>query len=124
MNTSGQLPNFLFISGVRRVGENPVGGGGFADVWEGEVFGRRVALKVIRIFGLASPRSELHQVRFSIACENASNNIFDFPFSLGFLQRSNVVATVPPPERVAFLRRMYRRILATAGNGLTLDGKR
>ena len=62
--------------------------------------------------------------RFFIACENASNNGFGFPFSLGFLQRGDVVATVPPPERVAFLWRVYRRILATAGYGLTLDGGR
>lgn len=60
---SGQLPKYLFISGVKRIGDNPISGGGFSDVWEGEVNGKRMALKVIRRFGLASPQHELHQVR-------------------------------------------------------------
>ncbi len=48
----GKLPNSLFISGVHRIGDNPIGGGGFADIWQGTTDDKAgiVALKVLRIF--------------------------------------------------------------------------
>ncbi|TDL15389.1 kinase-like protein [Rickenella mellea] len=50
VSKTGILPSHLFICGARRVGRNPVIGGGFADVWRGELRGEPVALKVLRIF--------------------------------------------------------------------------
>ncbi|TDL20654.1 kinase-like protein [Rickenella mellea] len=50
VSKTGILPSRLFKCGARRVGRNPVIGGGFADVWRGELKGESVALKVLRIF--------------------------------------------------------------------------
>ncbi|TDL22512.1 kinase-like protein [Rickenella mellea] len=47
---TGVLPDHLFLEGVRRIGKNPLIGGGFADVWRGECNGEPVALKVLRVF--------------------------------------------------------------------------
>ncbi|KLO11587.1 kinase-like protein [Schizopora paradoxa] len=49
---TGILPDGLFVNGVKRLGDNPVAGGGFADVWKGEIRGTSVALKVIRVYDL------------------------------------------------------------------------
>ena len=47
----GTLPSYLYISGVKKVSKNPVGCGGFADVWIGEASGQKLALKVLRDSG-------------------------------------------------------------------------
>jgi len=47
----GILPDYLFVSGVLRIGRNPLVGGGCADIWKGKFKGEPVALKVLRIFG-------------------------------------------------------------------------
>ena len=47
----GILPSYLYIHGVQRISRNPVGCGGFADVWIGEMHGQRLALKVLRVSG-------------------------------------------------------------------------
>lgn len=51
MEQKGEFPPSLFISGVRRIGDNPVGGGGFADIWRGRIDGKAgiMALKVLRM---------------------------------------------------------------------------
>ena len=48
--TGQLLPNIDLKAGeVRRVGNNPVGGGPAFDIWEGEYLGReKVAIKIIR----------------------------------------------------------------------------
>lgn len=48
----GILPRSIFMTGISRIGDNPVHGGGFADVWKGELNGKFLALKVLRIFSL------------------------------------------------------------------------
>lgn len=58
----GVLPIYLFVSGVRRIGRNPAFGGGFADVWKGDVREALVALKVLRIFEHNEERNKVHQV--------------------------------------------------------------
>ncbi|TDL22518.1 kinase-like protein [Rickenella mellea] len=47
---TGILPQNLFVEGVSKIGENPLVGGGFADVYKGYFQGRFVALKVLRVF--------------------------------------------------------------------------
>lgn len=44
---------------MKRLGDNPLAGGGFADVWKGKVREISVALKVLRIFGLAKSTQPL-----------------------------------------------------------------
>ncbi|KAJ4489150.1 kinase-like domain-containing protein, partial [Lentinula lateritia] len=39
----------LVIQNVERIGQNPVAGGGFADVWRGTMNGKAVCLKVLRL---------------------------------------------------------------------------
>ena len=51
----GTLPSYLYISGVKKVSKNPVGCGGFADVWIGEASGWKLALKVLRDSGQYVP---------------------------------------------------------------------
>lgn len=63
VKASGRLPRYLFVSDVRRLGGNPLAGGGFADVWRGEAHGASVALKVLRIFGLAKSSQSLKVCR-------------------------------------------------------------
>ncbi|KAH8113199.1 kinase-like protein [Phellopilus nigrolimitatus] len=66
VNATGFLPKYLFLPGVKRVGDNPVTGGGFADVWKGKMGERHVALKVLRIFGLANNEHDHHQACLGI----------------------------------------------------------
>ncbi|TDL22521.1 kinase-like protein [Rickenella mellea] len=47
---TGLLPQNLFVKGLSKIGDNPLVGGGFADVWKGEFHGELVALKVLRVF--------------------------------------------------------------------------
>ena len=49
---SNQLPSSLEVKdGLRKTEKYPVGGGGFADVWKGELKGQgEVAIKALRIF--------------------------------------------------------------------------
>lgn len=50
VNKTGKLPEYLFQNQVKRLGRNPITGGGFADVWRGDLHGKVVALKVLRHF--------------------------------------------------------------------------
>ncbi|KAL0578928.1 hypothetical protein V5O48_003076 [Marasmius crinis-equi] len=43
-------PKCLMIEGVKKHGDFPVGGGGFADVWKGEIKEQMVCLKVVRVY--------------------------------------------------------------------------
>lgn len=45
------LPSHLYISDVDIASREPIGGGGFADVYKGLSRGCSVAIKVPRIFG-------------------------------------------------------------------------
>ncbi|SJL08824.1 uncharacterized protein ARMOST_12195 [Armillaria ostoyae] len=44
------VPSSLCLPDVIREGENPVGGGGFADIWKGRLHDTQVCLKVLRVF--------------------------------------------------------------------------
>ncbi|KIK53357.1 hypothetical protein GYMLUDRAFT_938227 [Collybiopsis luxurians FD-317 M1] len=43
------LPSSLIVRDVRREGENPVAGGGFADIWRGRLNEKLVCVKVLRL---------------------------------------------------------------------------
>lgn len=47
---SGRHPQCLTIQGVEKLGDYPVGGGAFGDVWKGRVGEQLVCLKVIRAY--------------------------------------------------------------------------
>lgn len=53
------LPPRMVIDNLKRVGKNPVDGGGFADVWKGTVQNDQVCLKVLRIFTSNMDRQKL-----------------------------------------------------------------
>ncbi|KAF9263059.1 TPR-like protein [Marasmius fiardii PR-910] len=55
---SGLHPQCLTIRGVEKLGDYPVGGGAFGDVWKGRVGQQLVCLKVVRAFN----RSDVQQV--------------------------------------------------------------
>ncbi|KAF9263056.1 kinase-like protein [Marasmius fiardii PR-910] len=55
---SGLHPQCLTIRGVEKLGDYPVGGGAFGDVWKGRVGRQLVCLKVIRAFN----RSDVQQI--------------------------------------------------------------
>ncbi|KAF9258864.1 kinase-like protein [Marasmius fiardii PR-910] len=57
---SGLCPEFLMIKNVKKIGESPIGGGGFGDVWKGKIEEQTVCLKVIRSFQ-TSNLQELHK---------------------------------------------------------------
>ena len=51
------------LRGLRKVGNNAVDGGGFSDVWLGELGdGSRVAIKVLRTFGKAHIVEEVRSI--------------------------------------------------------------
>ncbi|KAK1223868.1 Rho guanine nucleotide exchange factor [Marasmius sp. AFHP31] len=47
---SGMYPECLTIKNVEKLGEHPVAGGGFGDVWKGRVAEQTVCLKIVRVF--------------------------------------------------------------------------
>ncbi|KIK56114.1 hypothetical protein GYMLUDRAFT_143383, partial [Collybiopsis luxurians FD-317 M1] len=48
-NTYHVLPSSLTITEIKKNGDNPVAGGGFADIWHGSAGGHAVCLKVLRL---------------------------------------------------------------------------
>jgi predicted unusual protein kinase regulating ubiquinone biosynthesis (AarF/ABC1/UbiB family) len=60
---TGTLPTRFILKGVTKEGENAVAGGGFADVYTGMYAGRKVALKVLRVF-VKGNRRRIIKVRF------------------------------------------------------------
>ncbi|KAF8207498.1 kinase-like domain-containing protein, partial [Mycena galopus ATCC 62051] len=47
---SGLHPQCFALSGLQKVGQQPVTGGGFGDIWKGLVRGHSVCVKVMRVF--------------------------------------------------------------------------
>ncbi|KIK64855.1 hypothetical protein GYMLUDRAFT_143969, partial [Collybiopsis luxurians FD-317 M1] len=44
------LPSSLFVQDLQRIGQNPIRGGGFADIWRGTMGSNQsVCLKVLRL---------------------------------------------------------------------------
>ncbi|KIK63204.1 hypothetical protein GYMLUDRAFT_41532 [Collybiopsis luxurians FD-317 M1] len=43
------LPSSLIVRDIKREGQNPVAGGGFADIWHGNLKEKPVCLKVLRL---------------------------------------------------------------------------
>ncbi|TDL20548.1 kinase-like protein [Rickenella mellea] len=68
MVETGILPRGLTITNARRVDKDPISGGGFADVWRGELWGKPVAMKVLRIF--QGGKNDVETVRRKF-CEEA-----------------------------------------------------
>lgn len=81
---TGILPQYLFISNTKRQGANPLMGGGFADVWRGELNQQLVALKVLRIFEQGERRRKILQV-----CSIFYGKLVISNVNPGFLQRGN-----------------------------------
>ena len=77
---TGIFPDRLFIQIARKVGDNPVAGGGFADVWRGLIESKniRVAMKALRIFGVdGETKKEIERVCFTSTEAVSSSNNFD-----------------------------------------------
>ncbi|KAK0449321.1 kinase-like domain-containing protein [Armillaria borealis] len=53
------VPSSFYSQGVTREGTNPVGGGGFADIWKGRLLDTQVCLKVLRLFTTGKDREKL-----------------------------------------------------------------
>ncbi|KAK1223502.1 hypothetical protein PQX77_013629 [Marasmius sp. AFHP31] len=49
---SGLCPNCLNIKNVKRIGDWPIGGGGFGDVWKGRI-DDHVCLKVVKVYAMS-----------------------------------------------------------------------
>ncbi|KAK1233933.1 Rho guanine nucleotide exchange factor [Marasmius sp. AFHP31] len=47
---SGLCPTCLNINHVERIGERPIDGGGFGDVWKGKIDDQLVCLKVVKVY--------------------------------------------------------------------------
>ncbi|KAG7090214.1 hypothetical protein E1B28_011816 [Marasmius oreades] len=47
---SGLCPQCLMIKNVKRLGDFPVAGGGFGDVWKGKIGAQIVCLKVVKVY--------------------------------------------------------------------------
>ena len=61
---SGELPGYLIIRDVEKLGSNPVGGGGYSDVWQGLLRRNLVAMKVLRLFNVTDKeRRRIQMVR-------------------------------------------------------------
>jgi hypothetical protein len=60
----GILPtSYMITDSLKTVGELAIAGGGFAEVWEGTHRGRRVAMKVLKVY-LMSDQELLKKVSF------------------------------------------------------------
>jgi len=77
----GILPPNLFLTGVERQGRDPVGGGGFSDVWKGTYKGDLVAVKVLRIFA----RQVTADLTKALSCEALVWYTLDHPNVQPFL---------------------------------------
>ncbi|KAK0485336.1 kinase-like domain-containing protein [Armillaria luteobubalina] len=53
------MPSSFVCQDVTREGVNPIGGGGFADIWKGKSHNTQVCLKVLRIFISEEAREKL-----------------------------------------------------------------
>jgi hypothetical protein len=59
----GILPTSHTITdGLNKVGELPIAGGGFAEVWEGRHRGRKVAIKALKVYS-SSDHAKVKNVR-------------------------------------------------------------
>ncbi|KAG7090226.1 hypothetical protein E1B28_011826 [Marasmius oreades] len=56
---SGLCPQCLMIKNVKRLGDFPVGGGGFGDVWKGKIGEQTVCLKVVKVYLVSDVRQLL-----------------------------------------------------------------
>lgn len=94
---SSYLPRYLFLEGITRVGTNPIGGGGFSDVWKGDLGGEIVALKVLRAYIDDNSRSALEQIHkvcdFTPLTYYCRNLLLTWTSYEGILQRGNDLAT-------------------------------
>ncbi|KAF9067334.1 kinase-like domain-containing protein [Rhodocollybia butyracea] len=63
------LPSSLVIYDVQRKGQRPVGGGGFADIWEGILGNQKVCLKVLRL--LVEPDEQVREKTRRRFCNEA-----------------------------------------------------
>ena len=100
------LPSSYIITGeLKKIGEFPSGGGGYADVWYGMYRGSKVAIKVLHVFtkDLASiekvrcfTRSFFIPQRGNIPCPDNNGS--------GFLPRSGFMETIQTPKCVTIDR--------------------
>ncbi|KAF9074325.1 kinase-like domain-containing protein [Rhodocollybia butyracea] len=63
------LPFSLIIHDVMREGHNPIGGGGFADIWRGTLHEKNVCLKVLRL--IIEPNDEIRTKIRKQFCQEA-----------------------------------------------------
>ncbi len=114
MQKSGNFPSSLIVSGVSVIGTMPVIGGGFADIWQGEVKGTLVALKVLRIFGQTEDRI----VAFNVSQNLVVNLLSDL--AVGALSRSYDMAILHEHKCLSILWRMHRRVRSSDRSCISL----
>ena len=61
----GVVPSTLYLQAVKRTGSSPFSGGGFSDVWMGELDGISVGLKVMRFFEGTDDLDSKYKVRIT-----------------------------------------------------------
>ena len=64
--TSGKVPSSLLINGLERSEDLPYTGGGFSDVFRGNLKGQKVAIKALRIFAFPEEAHKVYQVSSTI----------------------------------------------------------
>ena len=58
----GILPSSFYLQNVKRTGTSPFAGGGFSDVWMGEMDETQVVLKALRFFEAVDDPENKRQV--------------------------------------------------------------
>lgn len=58
------VPSSFYSREATREGTNPIGGGGFSDIWMGRLHDTRVCLKVLRIFVSGKTRERIFKLSY------------------------------------------------------------
>lgn len=96
------LPSYLFVQQAAKIGDHPKALGGFADVWEGDMEGLAVAIKVLRINGQPEDPETILRVCHDIT----GSDTYKLAIEIGILHRSYGLAIIQAQEYMSVLRNM------------------
>ncbi|KAL0573288.1 hypothetical protein V5O48_008671 [Marasmius crinis-equi] len=99
---SGLCPKCLVIKNVKKLGEHPVGGGGFGDVWKGKIDGQVVCLKVVKVYLVSDVQNLMTVCSISLAMTEISN-----PLAQEYMREAIVWQQLKHPNLLPFVGMYY-----------------
>jgi len=75
---SARCPKSFLLTGIKRIGVDPVAKGGFGEIYKGVIRGHAVAIKALKVYTQSDPKVRTDSSIYTVHDINERNRISSF----------------------------------------------